>query len=103
MSPLADLLLKHLEVVDIATWDIPVLGWAVRKHTFCHRHAGWMACLVNLPALMRAMLPEWQARWHRSLARWSGDVSLLVGSFCHFLYSVPSRRLGFVLPKSAAR
>lgn len=72
LSPLADLLLKHLEVVDIATWDIPVLGWAVRKHTFGHRRAGWMARLVNLPALTRAMLPEWQARW-------SGDVSLLVG------------------------
>jgi hypothetical protein len=27
---------------------------------------------VNLPALTRAMLPEWQARW-------SSDVSLLVG------------------------
>jgi predicted N-acetyltransferase YhbS len=79
MSPLADLLLEHLEVVDIATWDMPVLGWAVRKHTFGHRRAGWMAHLVNLPALIRAMLPEWQARWHRSLARWSGDITLLVG------------------------
>ncbi|HZO76067.1 MAG TPA: GNAT family N-acetyltransferase [Ktedonobacteraceae bacterium] len=78
-SPLTDLLLEHLEVVDISTWDIPVLGWAVRKQTFCHRRAGWMARLVNLPALRRAMLPEWQARWHRSLARWSGDVSLVVG------------------------
>src|SRR5215469_10079935 len=79
MSPLADLLVEHLEVVDISTWDMPVFGWAVRKQTFCHRRAGWMARLVNLPALTRAMLPEWQARWHRSLARWSGDVSLMVG------------------------
>lgn len=78
-SPLTDLLLEHLEVVDISSWDMPVLGWAVRKHTFCHRRAGWMARLVNLPALTRAMLPEWQARWHRSLACWSGDVSLMVG------------------------
>jgi len=79
MSPLADFLVEHLEVVDISTWDMPVLGWAVRKQTFCHRHAGWMARLVNLPALTRAMLPEWQDRWQRSLAHWSGDVSLMVG------------------------
>ncbi len=26
------------------------------------------------------MLPEWQARWQRSLAHWTGDVSLLVGN-----------------------
>jgi hypothetical protein len=38
-----------------------------------------MARLVCLSALTRAMLPEWQARWQRSLARWSGDVSLMVG------------------------
>ncbi len=25
------------------------------------------------------MLPEWQERWHRSLAHWSGDLSLQVG------------------------
>jgi hypothetical protein len=80
MSPLTDFLVEHLEVVDISTWDMPVLGWAVRKQTFCHRHAGWMARLVNLPALMRAMLPEWQDRWQRSLAHWSGDVSLMVGN-----------------------
>jgi predicted N-acetyltransferase YhbS len=79
LSPLFDLLLEHLEVLDLSLWDMPVLGWAVRKHTFCHRRAGWMARLVNLPALTRAMLPEWQARWHRSLAHWSGDISLMVG------------------------
>lgn len=38
-----------------------------------------MARLVNLSALTRAMLPEWQARWRRSLAHWSGDISLVVG------------------------
>lgn len=86
ISPLTDFLLEHLEVVDTSTWDMPVLGWAVRKQTFCHRRSGWMARLVNLPALTRAMLPEWQARWHRSLAHWSGNVSLIVGdeafTFC---------------------
>ena len=38
-----------------------------------------MARLVSLPALTRAMLPEWQTRWQHSLAHWSGDLSLMVG------------------------
>lgn len=78
-SPVADFLAENLEVVDISTWDSPTFGWAVHEQTFRHRSAGWMARLVNLPALTRAMLPEWQARWQRSLAHWSGDISLLVG------------------------
>jgi len=58
---------------------MPVFGWAVREQTFRHRHAAWMARLVHLSALTRAMLPEWQVRWRRSLAHWSGDISLSVG------------------------
>lgn len=80
MSLLADVLVEKLEVVDISTWDMPVFGWAVREQTFHHRNAGWMARLVSVPALTLAMLPEWQARWQRSLAHWSGDISLAVGN-----------------------
>jgi hypothetical protein len=79
MSPVAQWMREYLEVTDIATWDAPVFGWAVREQTFRHRNAGWMVRLVCLPALTRAMVPEWRARWQRSLARWSGDVSLMVG------------------------
>jgi len=79
-SPVAHWMVENLEVVDISTWDKPTFGWAVREQTFRHRNAGWMARLVNLPALTRAMLPEWQARWQCSLADFSGDVSLMVGS-----------------------
>ncbi len=78
-SPVAHWMVENLEVVDISAWDNPTFGWAVREQTFRHRHAGWMARLVSLPALTRAMLPEWQARWQRSLAHWSGDLSLVVG------------------------
>jgi len=78
-SPVAHWMVENLEVVDISTWDNPTFGWAVREQTFRHRHAGWMARLVSLPTLTRAMLPEWQARWQRSLAHWSGDISLVVG------------------------
>jgi GNAT superfamily N-acetyltransferase len=78
-SPVLDWMEGNLEVVDISSWDWPTFGWAVHEQTFRHRHAGWMARLVSLPALTRAMLPEWQSRWQRSLAHWSGDVSLMVG------------------------
>ena len=78
-SPAAQWMVENLEVVDTSTWDSPTFGWAVREQTFRHRNAGWMARLVSLPALMQAMLPEWQVRWQCSLAHWSGDVSLTVG------------------------
>ncbi|MEO8970732.1 MAG: GNAT family N-acetyltransferase [Ktedonobacteraceae bacterium] len=78
-SPVTHWMVEHLEVVDISTWDGPTFGWAVREQTFRHRNAGWMARLVSLSALTWAMLPEWQARWQRSLAHWSGSVSLVVG------------------------
>lgn len=79
-SPLGYWMRDALEVVDISTWDNPVFGWALCEQTFCHQNAGWMARLVSLPALTQAMLPEWQARWQRSLARWSGNLSLEVGA-----------------------
>jgi predicted N-acetyltransferase YhbS len=78
-SSVARWLVDHLEAGETSAWDWPVFGWAVREQTFRHRDAGWMACLVSLPAVLRAMLPEWQARWQRSLAHWSGEISFLVG------------------------
>lgn len=79
-SPVVHWMTDNLEVVDISTWDNPMLGWSVCQQTFHHRNAGWMACLVNLSALTKAMLPEWQARWYRSLAHWSGYISIVVGN-----------------------
>jgi predicted N-acetyltransferase YhbS len=78
-SSVARWLIDHLEVGETNTWDWPVFGWAVREQTFRHRDAGWMARLVSLPAVLRAILPEWQARWQRSLAHWSGEISFVVG------------------------
>ncbi len=80
MSPLADFLVENLEVPDISTWDMPVLGWSVREQTFRHRNAAWMARLVSLPPLVHAMLPEWQTRWRHSLAQWTGDICITVGN-----------------------
>jgi hypothetical protein len=78
-SPMAHWLIDYLEVGETSTWDWPVFGWAVREQTFRHHDAGWMVHLVSLPVVIRAMLPEWQARWQRSLAHWSGEISFLVG------------------------
>ena len=72
-------MIDHLEVPDTSHWKHPADEWVVRSQSFHHRDAGWMARLVDLPAVTQAMLPEWQERWRRSLAHWSGNVLLTVG------------------------
>lgn len=67
-----------LEVPDVSQWRSPANEWSVRELTVHHRYAGWMARLVNYPALLQAILPELRARWQRSLAQWSGDIILNV-------------------------
>ncbi len=79
-SPVLHWLEEQLEIADVSTWDSPPFGCAVREQTFYHRSAGWQARLVSLPALTRAMLPEWQARWQRSLINWSGTLTFAVGA-----------------------
>ncbi len=68
----------YLEVPDISQWRTPANEWSVRELTVHHRYAGWMARLVNYPALLQAILPELRVRWQRSLAQWSGDIVLNV-------------------------
>lgn len=71
-------IIDHLEVFNTASWEHPADEWVVRSQSFHHRDAGWMARLVHLPTLAQALLPEWQARWNRSLSHWSGNVLLIV-------------------------
>ncbi len=80
MSPVVHWLTENLEAVDISILDNPPFFWVVREQVFRQRNTGWMARLVELSVLTQAMLPEWQARWHRSLAHWSGDISLIVAN-----------------------
>lgn len=54
--------------------------WAVRTTQFQHHNAAWQAKLTNLDALVTAMLPEWQAFWGASLARWSGALAFAIGN-----------------------
>jgi predicted N-acetyltransferase YhbS len=72
-------IIDHLEVFDTVGWEHPAYEWVIRSQSFHHRDAGWMARLVHLQTLAQALLPEWQARWRRSLSHWSGNVLLIVG------------------------
>jgi predicted N-acetyltransferase YhbS len=54
--------------------------WAVRTTQFQHHNAAWQAALTNLDALATALLPEWQTLWRASLAHWTGDLALAIGS-----------------------
>jgi predicted N-acetyltransferase YhbS len=72
-------IIDHLDVFDTAGWEHPAFEWVVRSQSFHHRDAGWMARLVHFPTLAKALLPEWQARWSRSLSHWVGNVLWIIG------------------------
>ncbi len=72
-------MIDHLEIPDTSHWHGAAEEGAVKGRSYHHRFAGWMARLVSLPVLAQALLPEWQARWQRSLAHWPGTISLHVG------------------------
>lgn len=78
-GPILQWMIASLEVPDTSHWKNPAEEWVVQSHSYHHRFAGWMARLVSIPVLARALLPEWQSHWQRSLAHWSGTISLLVG------------------------
>ncbi len=77
-APVLQWMIDTLEVPDTTMWRHPADEWGVLSQTFHHRYTGWMARLVDLAVLARELLPEWQARWRRSLAHWSGTLSLLI-------------------------
>ena len=77
-APVLQWMIDTLEVPDTTMWQHPADEWSVLSQTFHHRNTGWMARLVDLAVLAQELLPEWQARWRRSLAHWSGTLSLLI-------------------------
>jgi predicted N-acetyltransferase YhbS len=79
-APILQQMIDSLEVPDTSRWQHPADEWVVRSQTFHHRNAGWMARLVDFATVASAMLPEWQERWRRSLAQWSGNLLLTVGN-----------------------
>ncbi len=82
-APMVQWMVDMLEVPDTSQWTHPSLEWGVRTQSYHHRFTGWMACLTSFPILMRSILTELQARWQRSLARWTGEIALTVnGETC---------------------
>jgi hypothetical protein len=82
-APMTHWMIDKLEVPDTSQWRSPAQEWGVRGLAYHHRFTGWMGCLTNFPLLMHAVLPELQARWQRSLARWTGEFTLVVdGQTC---------------------
>src|SRR5690348_15991618 len=68
-------------------WPLPADAtacYAIADHLPVHSealsrpHAGWMASLVDVPAVLRALLPAWQERWQRRGARSSATFALEV-------------------------
>lgn len=93
-APILQEMIDHLEVPDTSHWQHPAEEWVVRSQVYHHRDAGWMARLVDLPTVAQAMLPEWQARWRRSLVHWSGNLLLRVGNAgCMLQINGPELRL----------
>jgi predicted N-acetyltransferase YhbS len=93
-SPLTEAMIDTLEVPNTSHWQSSAEEWGVRSLAYHHRFTGWMARLVDFPALMQAIVPELQFRWRRSLAQWSGNIGLQVNSqVCTFNFDGVSLRL----------
>jgi GNAT superfamily N-acetyltransferase len=71
-------IIAHLQIPQIADRQDPNLFGAILSQTYHHRHTGWMARIIDLPTLVQSCLPEWQARWRKSLANWSGVLSFAI-------------------------
>jgi len=82
-APMTHWLIDTLQIPDTSQWGSPALEWGVRGLSYHHRFAGWMGCLTDFPLLLTSLLPEFQTRWQRSLAHWTGEISLTVdGQTC---------------------
>ena len=58
----------------------------VRSHAYHRPHAGWMASPIDVPALVRSLLPAWQDRWQCRAPVWSGTLALTVGKATFVLH-----------------
>jgi predicted N-acetyltransferase YhbS len=54
-------------------------AFAVETRSVHRPWTGWQASLVDLPGLVRRMLPEWNARYRQNPPGWSGAVALTGG------------------------
>lgn len=75
-APVTQWLAEHLRIANTANSEHSFYNWTIMGQTYHQNPAGWMGRVVDVPALAQTILPAWQERWQRSLARWSGDVVL---------------------------
>ncbi|HEY4388332.1 MAG TPA: GNAT family N-acetyltransferase [Ktedonobacteraceae bacterium] len=76
--PITYQLIEHLQIPDTSHVGGPNTFGSVLSQSYHHRHTGWMARIIDLPAVVQGTLPEWQARWQRSLAHWSGVLRFVI-------------------------
>jgi GNAT superfamily N-acetyltransferase len=78
-SPTVYLLIDHLLTSEVSTRVDPSRSWSVQSQTYHHADTGWLARPGSMQALAEAMLPEWQERWQRGAAHWSGALAFAIG------------------------
>jgi predicted acetyltransferase len=66
--------------VDSTTYYLLAAELPLRTQVQTRPRAGWMARLVDLQRVVRALRPEWQARWAHGARPWTGVFGLAVGA-----------------------
>jgi predicted N-acetyltransferase YhbS len=95
--------------VDLIRWPLPPNSlmaalladhFVVESATTSRPWANWEASLVDPLALMRGMLPAWNARWLRHRARWRGTLGLTIDGATQLLDLSPDgvQLLGDAMP-----
>lgn len=64
---------------DSAAYYLLADRLSVRSHSHQQPREGWMACPVDLPGLVEAMLPAWEERWRRTRLDWTGVLEITIG------------------------
>lgn len=63
---------------DAPTFYLLADNLPVRTEIHHHPHAGWMASLIDAPALIESLLPVWQERWSRRPPTQAATLALTV-------------------------
>ncbi|MBA3826261.1 MAG: hypothetical protein H0X24_20470, partial [Ktedonobacterales bacterium] len=69
----------HLIIPGYDAHGDPRFISAVTTETLHQDNTAWMAKIVDVGALVRALLPEWQRRWLAAGIGWHGALTIAVG------------------------
>lgn len=78
-SPITYWLQDHLTIPGYDRREDPRFISAVTTEVVHQDDTAWMAKIVDLGALARALLPEWQRRWLAAMVGWHGALTIAVG------------------------